>query len=315
MFVHGIYAENSNYSVAMRDRLVAAMPKPLRPYLNFRPVFWGDIVRPHSQHYLHRAASIAGLHSNHRRRFVVEGLGDAAAYQKTRNRENSAYYRVQRKITDALEMLDTHEDPSRPLVFIAHSLGCHIVSSYAWDTCRLKQMTDAELAEWNDVEVTQYVRSLRGWSPMRRLDTLAGLVTMGSNMPLFTFTFGPENVFPITRSKDDGKMPAFPGSGLAGAVASKARWLNFYSHNDLLGYPLRPLNHAYHEERRLEDIAVRSEGIARSLLLPGAVNAMRAHLGYWTDGTVIARTASLLTDIIEAGDAEAAVYGPTGPLT
>ncbi|MBS0240939.1 MAG: hypothetical protein JSS20_02095 [Proteobacteria bacterium] len=315
VFVHGIYAENSNYSNPMRERLVAALPPRLRPYLNFRPVFWGDIVRPHTQHYLHRAASIADLRINARRRFIVEGLGDAAAYQKTRNRDNSVYYKIQGKITEALGELDSVEDPARPLVFICHSLGCHIASSYAWDVSRLRQLSDTELNEWDDSEVTSFVHALRRWSPLRRLDSFAGLVTMGSNMPLFTFTFGPENVFPITRTKGDGRRPAFPGDRLSESTRRRARWLNFYSPSDLLGYPLRPLNHLYNEEERLEDVVVQSEGRLRSWFMPNVLNAIPAHLGYWTHPVVIRRTADLLASIIEADDGQAAQNGATGPLT
>ena len=49
----------------------------------------------------------------------------------------------------------------------------------------------------------------------RRLDTLAGLVTFGSNIPLFTFTFGAARIYPLTRAPSDDAggtlKPAFPG--------------------------------------------------------------------------------------------------------
>ena len=78
------------------------------------------------------------------RRFLIEGLGDAAAYQKTKHRENSMYYDVHASIGQVLDRIDTPGRPDQPMVFIGHSLGCHIISSFVWDLNKLKQRTAAE---------------------------------------------------------------------------------------------------------------------------------------------------------------------------
>lgn len=291
VFVHGINAASFDYSVPMREMLRKALPRRLRQYAKYKSVFWADIVRGRSQLYLEQAKTTANIVDNRYRRFIVEGLGDAAAYQKTRNRENSAYYQIQERLTHALGDAEARDDPDRPLIFVGHSLGCHIVSSYAWDINRLKQMSDDELCSWNDPIATAFCGDLKLASPFRRLDTFAGFVTLGSNMPLFTFIFGPDKVFPISRHSALGKTPAFPGPRLSEAVAARAKWLNFYSRNDLLGYPLKPLNSAYFGENRLTDREVCSEGYLRRKLLPSAFNVLPAHLGYWTNATVIRETA------------------------
>ena len=140
--------------------------------------------------------------------------------------------------------------------------------------------------------------------PFRRLETLAGFVTMGCNMPLFTFTFGPDKIVPITTGRTPTDHPAFPGIGLPPNVKTKAQWLNFYSRNDLLGYPLKPLNGAYAAEPRITDIPVVSAGRLKRLLCSPypALATYAAHTGYWTHRPVIRRTAALLTDIITADD-------------
>src|SRR5206468_1166883 len=111
------------------------------------------------------------------------------------------------------------------LIFIGHSLGCHIISSYVWDMNRLKQYTAAEI-EAQPSEAKALWEELNDASPIRRLDTLAGLVTLGSNMPLFTFTLGPDQVFPITCVSDRhaalNLTPAFPGARLAPHVREQA---------------------------------------------------------------------------------------------
>ena len=311
IFVHGIHARDSEYPREFQTMLNRALPRKLRPHLKCRTVFWGDIVRGRSQLYLNQAQTVAGIADNQYRRLVVEGLGDAAAYQKTRRRENSAYYAIQERLTQGLLDADARDDPTRPLVMVGHSLGCHIISSYAWDLHRVNQLTDPEVAEWDDPYITNMVAQLRAASPFRRLETFAGFVTLGSNMPLFTFTFGPDKVYPITRSPAPNRKPAFPGAALSEATLERARWLNFFSRNDLLGYPLKPLNAAYNEERRLLDYTVYSEGYLRATFLPSALNAFRAHVGYWRNRGVVNKTARLVADIMLADDMTGARRGTT----
>jgi hypothetical protein len=307
IFVHGIHAHDFEYPSAMRQLLLQALPRNLRVHLKSKSVFWADIVRGRSQLYLHQAEVAGGIVNNQYRRLVVEGLGDAAAYQKTRNRDNSAYYQIQDRVSDAIQDAEAREDPARPLVFIGHSLGCHIISSYVWDINRLKQMSDEEIARWADPIAAEFAAELRGASPFRRLGTFAGFVTMGANMPLFTFTFGPDKVYPITRYPDASRRPAFPGTDLSDRMREKALWLNFYSRNDILGYPLKPLNKAYAEEVRLADRHVYAEGYLRAKLLPSALNVVRSHSGYWTNRAVIRDTARLIADLIVCEDSKPAV--------
>jgi len=311
VFVHGIQAENLNFADGMKAKLRGKIPRKLREYVEFQSVFWAGTVRAQQQRFMDRAANDYDIDPSQMRRFFVEGLGDAAAYQKTRSRRNSAYYAIQDCITSTLSQLELSH-PDRPVIFVGHSLGCHIISSYAWDLNWLKQKTPEEIEAEGDPELKKLALELRDASPLRRLDTFAGFVTMGSNMPLFTFTFGPERVYPITSIRPDmermGVTPAFPGRGLAPGVAAKARWLNFFSKHDLLGFPLKSLNNAYRNEARLLDIPVRSESWF-SALSP-TYRFVSAHSGYWTNSTVVRETANLIQAIIEApGAAQAAEPG------
>jgi hypothetical protein len=298
VFVHGILGENISFAEIMRQGLVALLPKELRGYVTFESVSWADLVRGRQRNFLQKARASADIADSRLRRFLIEGLGDAAAYQKTRHRENSIYHNVQSRIGETLAYLDAPGREDRPLIFIGHSLGCHIISSYVWDLNQLKQLTEAEaLAE---PEVKELWLKLQNATAFRRLDTFAGFVTLGNNMPLFTFTFGPERVYPITSAPPDptgrGLKPAFPGSALARPLLEQARWLNFFSKRDLLGYPLKSLNAAYQEEGRIQDICVRSESL-RSRTIP-YLSFLSAHTGYWTNRTVLSETASLIRDIV-----------------
>jgi hypothetical protein len=301
VFVHGIFANAIQYSVPMQKQLLRLLPQELHKYLDFEEVFWAGLVRGRQSAYMKNAKTDADIVENRLRTFFIEGLGDAAAYQKTRRRENSIYYQVHDQINETLDRFDRGIHKSTPLVFIGHSLGSHIISSYVWDLNKLKQISEDALKRETD-EARHLHEKIKHATPFRRLDTLAGLVTFGSNIPLFTFTFGPARIYPLTRAPDDDTggtlKPAFPGNKLPSALQQSAQWLNFYSKRDVLGYPLKPLNEYFGAEPRIEDICVRSESRI-SRILP-YWSSISAHTGYWTNATVLSRTAALIRNIVEA---------------
>jgi hypothetical protein len=304
VFVHGIFARAIQYSAPMQNQLLKLLPRELRKYVNFEEVFWAGPVRGRQTAYMKNAKIDTDIVENRLRTFFIEGLGDAAAYQKTRQRENSIYYQVHDEINKTLKRFDDRQHSNTPLVLIGHSLGSHIISSYAWDLNKLKQKSDDDIKNEPDELVRHLHQDLKHATSLRRLDTLAGLVTFGSNIPLFTFTFGAARIYPLTKAPSDdagGSLkPAFPGPKLPAALQQSAQWLNFYSKRDVLGYPLKPLNEHFGAEPRIEDICVRSESRI-SRILPYWSN-LSAHIGYWTNTTVLQRTTALIRKIIEAPD-------------
>lgn len=304
VFVHGINTTCQDYYEPLRDRILRKLPKDARGRVIFRAVFWADIVRGRQQEYVHYAKTSADFRPTVAHRMVIEGLGDAAAYQKI-ERKNSAYYDIQARVRKTIQDVALRDQDDRPLVFITHSLGCHIVSSYAWDLHQCKHPALAFKDKQIDKGTQAYIDSLPGKTRLERLDTFAGFVTLGSNMPLFTFALGPQHVFPITKPQHDEMKPAFPGPNLGPATRHKACWLNYYSINDPLGYPLKPLNDAYDDEPLLSDHPTVSEGWLRSSFCPQRLRpllSMAAHQGYWRDPKVASGIAKLLNDLIQADD-------------
>lgn len=298
VFVHGIFADNFSYAEPMRKALLRLLPPDVQRCLTFESVFWANQVRGRQRKFMQNVLAHADIVDNHLRRFLIEGLGDAAAYQKTKHRENSMYYDVHAAIGQVLDRIDTPGRADQPIIFVGHSLGCHIISSFVWDLNKLKQRSASSIESEPDGAIREEWKALQGASPFRRLDTFAGLVTLGSNMPLFTFTFGPDRVFPITQAPPGADLkPAFPGPALPIPLYDKACWLNFYSKRDLLGFPLKPLNPAYSNEPRLHDIAVRTETLT-SRTVP-YWSHLKAHTNYWKNPTVAQRTAALIRDIAE----------------
>lgn len=295
VIVHGINTDAAGYSARYQQRVKNALPKPLRQHVFFAEVFWAEHLRDRQRAYLSNAEK-SGLRYSRWRKLAMQALGDAATYQKTQWVRNSSYYTVQQRVLAKLQELETMNS-ARPVIFVGHSLGCHVISTLAWDIHTVKAMTQADIDAQPDEDWRRFATDIRNGSQMVRLDTFAGLITLGNNMPLFTFTFGPERVFPITRPRAPEVSPAFPGPVLPPVLAEGARWVNIYSPNDLLGYPMKCLNEAYRNEARLADIAERVEG---PLGFIAPLNAYDAHVKYWTNRRVVRESAKLIREVIEA---------------
>lgn len=299
VFVHGILGNEFDFAAKMENRLRRRLPRELQDFVHFRSVFWAGTVREHQRDYFGRASNTGFMWHKRLRRYVIEGLGDAAAYQKTKHRKNSVYYEVQKLIAEKIKSFEARGRETMPLIFVGHSLGCHVISSYLWDINKLTQRSEADMANQDDPDEQAMWRELRDANPMRRMKTLAGIVTLGSNMPMFTFTFGPDAVYPVTSpvQLDDGEVgkAAFPGAELPEALKEKARWLNYYSKTDLLGFPLKALNEEYRNSEKIHDICVPSES---PWFIP-YFWCLLAHTRYWTNGDVLKGTSQLITDMIE----------------
>jgi len=83
---------------------------------------------------------------------------------------------------------------------------------------------------------------------------------------------------------------AFPGGGLPSDVATKARWLNYYDKDEVLGYPLKPISQSY-DALVNEDIEINVGGF-------GASFTPLSHTAYWTDNDFTKPVAKFLADFL-----------------
>lgn len=292
IIVHGITTDCVGYSKGFRKNVIARLPKRLRSEVQFFEVFWANRLRQQQNHYVQRASEMAGLKIDVLRSIAIRGLGDAAAYQKGgASLRDTAYLQIQEDLNQAVRALDDPDRPLRPLMFIGHSLGCHIVSTFIWDTSRLRQVDAqrAEEASFREFRYTWEELTRENCSPFRRLETLAGMLTVGNNMPLFAFNLAPDKIIPITKAEFENEA-LFPGRSLTSAQSKAARWINAYDIRDPLGYPLRPLNSDYDCEL-IEDQRVRNWS---------ALTPVGAHRNYWGNWSVASRAANLIRNILEA---------------
>ncbi|MCJ8170860.1 hypothetical protein [Atopomonas sediminilitoris] len=230
--------------------------------VTFQSLYWADLLDQRERAYMQRVER-AGAPQRWRwlRNIITTFLGDASGYRLVASGASNSYQQVHARVREGLTALRSRVAPNTPLVLITHSLGGHVMSNYIWDQHKLNQACPS-----ND--------------PFLSLETLAGLITLGCNIPLFTFAY--DTIQPIR----------FPGQQLSPALRQQAQWLNWYAPADPLGYPLKPLCAAY-DKVVAEDIA---QPVGPLLLR----HTPASHIGYWRDRQVQQRISTYLLRLLNA---------------
>lgn len=274
LLIHGIGSQEAGYANGMIDELKARVRKLGADdrEICFEPVWWAPVLAQRQENLLRYLADGNDLDWMALRRFVVHSLADAIAYQDTPTSKDqiNVYQQVHRIIGESMRALRQRlrtampaNAPETPLVVIAHSLGCHMISNYIWD---VRHAAKGKLPK----------------NPFERFETLSGIITFGCNIPLFTLAY--TNLEPIA-FPTPGIEKYFPQASKA-ALADITEWLNFYDPDDILGYPLKSLDPKY-GQTVTRDISVNAGGLLRSWN-PGS------HTEYWTDDDVTKPVGDLL---------------------
>lgn len=171
-------------------------------------ILWADMLRDTANE----------LDATRLRKFMLFGFGDAGSleYSAHQSGNNTKYMLVQKEIRAVLRQayVELDRDASRPVVIVAQSLGCQVISNYLWDAGTGKYIFQQMAGIGADEQEFLRLRSLRH------------LVSTGCNIPLFI-------------------------SGLDQRVCfdrpnSQFEWDNYYDPDDVLGWPLNQLGPSYH---------------------------------------------------------------------
>ena len=246
----------------------------------FESAWWAPVLERREKDLLRRMEKGNDLDWMKLRRFVVHSLGDAIAYQDTYRPTTpdqiNVYQQVHATFAESMARLRGRlraqaapDAPEMPLVIIAHSLGCHMISNYIWD-------------------VRDSPNARRPENAFERMETLTSIVMFGCNIPLFTLAY--TNLEPIRFPTPD-LSPFFPEGTSAESIAEVSQWLNFYDPDDVLGYPLRSLDPKF--------AAAVTADIEVNVGRPWSSWNPLSHTAYWTDDDVTKPTARLLRDILE----------------
>ena len=217
LIIHGMGSQDAGFSKPTSNAIDRELGKLGAPpdSVAWQEVWWAPVLRKPEETYLKAARAQVGLDWMALRTFVVNALGDAVGYQQPCTQSNSTYDAVHSRVRDCVHKLyvDGLGGTPKPMVVLAHSLGGQVMSNYIWD--RQKPGVPSLGSEFEDMR----------W--------LAGLITFGCNIPLFSFAYNPAT--PI----------AFPGDCVPDTLKPQARWYNFLETDDVLAYPLRAINPQY----------------------------------------------------------------------
>lgn len=191
--------------------MIARIGRELREHgadteaLFWERAYWGDILQSHQNELLNAKLKYSKLNWMWLRHFVIDNLGDAVAYQRDPTDPENFYSQIHRRIHEKIVELRGRLGHDGLLVIMAHSLGSYIISNYIWD----RQKPMKYIPESNRPAEEEY----RG-TPFECMDTLATLITFGSNIAIFSLALDP--YVGIT----------FPPERLAAPFQPLARWLN-----------------------------------------------------------------------------------------
>lgn len=280
LILHGMGSQTPNYA----DPMIKELEKRIKKHhINPDDIRWESAyvagVLQGKQTRLWRELS-----RNHKlrwaklRQFIIHSLGDAVAYQPVEARKRiNVHAQIHKKILGHLKRLRSSlraglspTDSDRPFVVLSHSLGCFMISNYIWDRQHNRDAT------------------IYGGNAFLEMKTLAGIVTFGCNIPLFSLAY--EKYDSITFP--DKVLPRyFPQGTPKARIRAAAQWLNFYDRDDVLGYPLKPLSASY-KATVTRDIQINVGGILSSW-------NPRSHSEYWTDNDFTKPVARFLAGILK----------------
>jgi hypothetical protein len=272
--VHGMGETLPDYAdglmAGLRTRLDA-----LASQVVMRSVYYQGILHDNQRLVWDRTAATGQVRYAALRKFVLYGLGDAAGLENSKDDPGSIYEQAQGEI--ATTLLSAHAArPGMPVVFVAHSLGCQVLSSYLYDAQKAAAGKPVGAGIWRDIGAWSGATLGRALTASELAfiggGTCVALVTTGCNIPIFVAAHQEMHIIPIA------------------PPTSQFKWINFYDPDDVLGWPLQPLSNGYRE--LVEDRAINASGGVGDLLLR-SWNPL-AHNTYWDDDAVLDAIAAML---------------------
>ena len=247
--IHGMGTQEDNYYEDLEDRIVKEFGSTVFDSdIELSSVYYQKEFQDNQKRVWDDMQAFP-LDNPLMRKFMLYSFGDAGSLEHSYHHEKTTYLDVQRCIRSALD--DAYVGLGRqakPVVVIAQSLGCQVLSNYLWDA----QHNKGIFAEPGDAISAEQ-------DSFRRLETCKYLITTGCNIPLFVA--GLDKVECFARPN-----PSFT-------------WHNFYDKDDILGWPLSPLSPSFRDMVDLDEDV--NAGSPISSWTPFS------HTKYWTDNSVL----------------------------
>jgi pimeloyl-ACP methyl ester carboxylesterase len=260
LIIHGMGSQQADFSEELEMEIVDQVGTN-SDKICFESVYWAPILSARESRVWTNLSKFHDLDWVRLRKFVLNALGDATAYRYIPDEPDCTYYQIHYKVHESIKRLHAQLGDDKPVIVIAHSLGAFIMSNYIWDRQQGK-------------DVDRY-----GQTAFERMESLAGFVTFGCNIPLFVLAYEEIECF------------TFPPTTLKPDLAAKAKWLNFFDPDDILGWPLKELSDSY-RKAVTEDREINVGSILTSW------NPV-SHSEYWTDNNFTRPVAEFIKGFVE----------------
>lgn len=262
--LHGMGSTPRDYYEDLRDDLIPMIGATAwNDDVHFDHIYYQDILQDPQIEYFNRVRN--DVDSKKLRKFLLYGFSDAGGLEYSRTIPGSAYELAQERIFEKLgQAFAALESPDAPVVIIAQSLGCQVLSNYIWDAMRIPA-PDYGVWQHSHDGLTDEDKNFR------RLRTLRVLVTTGCNIPIFIGGLPRAQRKSINRPNDNFV------------------WENYYDEDDALGWPLQALSDEYNALVRDEEVNVGNIFTSWNPL---------SHTKYWTDRDVQTPLAGHLTALL-----------------
>jgi len=267
--IHGMGEQPLDYADDMRRALSHRMGAAFAN-VDVHSVYYQHLLKPNELDVWNRTRERATVRYEQLRKFILFGFADAAGLENRKEYDNSVYEQAQMEIARALLAILATRGPDTPIVLLAHSLGCQVMSSFIYDAQKRAGGGSVAAGIWKPGRMADSLTAEQ--RKFLQCGTVRTFVTTGCNIPVFVSAHQRMDVKPITK----------PNPGFT--------WLNLYDPDDALGWPLQPLEGGY--ETLVEDRVVNAgQGILD--FMTKSWNPL-SHTAYWTDDEIIKPLASLL---------------------
>ena len=268
--IHGMGEQPLDYADDMRRALSHRMGASFAN-VDVHSVYYEHLLKPNELDVWNRTRERATVRYEQLRKFILFGFADAAGLENRKEYDNSVYEQAQMEIARALLAILATRGPDTPIVLLAHSLGCQVMSSFIYDAQKRAGGGAVAAGIWKPGRMADSLTAEQ--RKFLQCGTVRTFVTTGCNIPVFVSAHQRMDVKPIIK----------PNPGFT--------WLNLYDPDDALGWPLQPLEGGY--ETLVEDRVVNAgQGILD--FMTKSWNPL-SHTAYWTDDEIIKPLASLLS--------------------
>lgn len=256
--VHGMGDTQPDFADELRENLAHRLKGDWnRVY--FDGIYYQDVFQENEERVMREMRKVE-LDSIRLRKFVLFGFSDATGLERQAEKAGRPYQKVQEIIRRSLKNAYQFVGGPKPVVLIAQSLGCQVMSNYIWDA----QKRGPKRGVWKSPATRRGTRL----DSFLRLKGLRYFYTTGCNIPIFLAGFPEEDIVAV---RHDSQGYAF-------------RWKNYYDEDDVLGWPLKPLSGSY-RGAIYEENAINANGSLLGSLTHGW--NMLSHTRYWVDGDVL----------------------------